>query len=52
MDDYFKNRVDTPKDENGKYDFESLRALRIDDFNKDLNKYSTEKRLKNASLIL
>ena len=37
MDDYFKNRVDTPKDENGKYDFESLQALRIDDFNKDLN---------------
>ena len=38
MDDYFKNRVDTPKDEKGNYDFESLGALRIDDFNKDLNK--------------
>ena len=38
MDDYFKNRVDTPKDEKGNYDFECLEALRIDDFNKDLNK--------------
>lgn len=23
-DDYFKNRVDYPKDENGEYDFESI----------------------------
>ena len=38
MDDYFKNRKDTPKDKNGHYDFECLEALRIDDFNKDLNK--------------
>ncbi len=37
MDDYFKNRKDTPKDKNGNYDFECLEALRIDDFNKDLN---------------
>ena len=37
MDDYFKNRVDTPKDEKGNYDFECLGALRIEDFNKDLN---------------
>ena len=36
MDDYFKNRADTPKDKNGKYDFECLEALRIEDFNKDL----------------
>ena len=38
MDDYFKNRKDTPKDKNGNYDFECLEALRIDDFNRDLNK--------------
>ena len=37
MDDYFKNRADTPKDEKGNYDFECLGALRIEDFNKDLN---------------
>ena len=38
MDDYFKNRKDTPKDKKGNYDFESLEALRIEDFNRDLNK--------------
>ena len=38
MDDYFVNRVDTPKDKKGNYDFECLEALRIDDFNRDLNK--------------
>ena len=48
MDDYFKNRVDTPKDENGKYDFESLRALRIDDFNKDLNKLFNGEKIKKC----
>ena len=37
MDDYFVNRKDTPKDKNGNYDFECLEALRIDDFNRDLN---------------
>ena len=26
LDDYFVNREDTPKDENGEYDFESLYA--------------------------
>ena len=38
MDDYFVNRKDTPKDKKGNYDFECLEALRIDDFNRDLNK--------------
>ena len=38
MDDYYKNTNDVPKDETGKRDFECLEALRIDDFNKDLNK--------------
>ena len=37
LDDYFINRVDTPLDENGEYDFESLYALDLDLFNKDLN---------------
>ena len=37
MDDYFKNRKDTPKDKKGNYDFESLEALRIEDFNRDLH---------------
>lgn len=33
MDNYFKNRVDTPKGEDGKYDFECVEALDIDLFN-------------------
>ena len=37
MDDYFKNRKDIPKNKNVNYDFECLGALRIEDFNKDLN---------------
>ena len=36
LDDYFVNRVDTPKDENGNYDYESLYALDLDCFNRDL----------------
>lgn len=36
MDDYFVDREHTPKDENGEYDFESIYAVDIDQFNKDL----------------
>ncbi|MHB8034392.1 AAA family ATPase [Clostridium botulinum] len=36
LDNYFVNREDTPKDENGDYDFESIDALDIDLFNEDL----------------
>ena len=37
LDDYFVNRVDTPLDETGEYDYESLYALDLEQFNKDLN---------------
>ena len=37
-DDYFLNRIDTPKKTNGDYDFESLRAVDTDLFNKHLIK--------------
>lgn len=33
MDNFFKNRVDTPKDENGQYDFESIDAMDLELFN-------------------
>lgn len=36
LDDYFLDREKTPKDENGDYDFESIRALNIDLFNTQL----------------
>lgn len=38
LDDYFLNREDTPKDEEGEYDFESLYALDLPYFNDDLKK--------------
>lgn len=38
LDDYFLNREDTPRDEDGDYDFESLYALDIPYFNNDLNR--------------
>jgi len=37
LDDYFVDREYTPLDETGEYDFESLFALDIEQFNKDLN---------------
>ena len=37
LDDYFLNRDETPKDENGNYDFECVEALNIPRFNRDLN---------------
>ena len=35
-DDYFKNRSETPRDENGDYDFECLEAIDVEQFNKDM----------------
>ena len=35
-DDYYKHRLESPKDENGNYDFECLEALRLDDLNNTL----------------
>ena len=38
LDDYFVNRDDTPKDENGNFDFECLEALDVKLFNENLSK--------------
>ena len=38
LDDYYVNRVDTPLDENGEYDFESLYAIDLKQFNEDLKR--------------
>lgn len=37
LDDYFVNRENTPRDESGDYDYESLYALDLEAFNRDLN---------------
>ena len=36
LDDYFVNRDETPKDENGDFDFEALEAIDVKLFNRDL----------------
>ena len=36
LDNYFVNRVNTPRDANGDYDYESLYALDLEQFNADL----------------
>ena len=36
LDDYFVERSQTPRDENGNYDFESINALDLELFNKNL----------------
>ncbi len=38
VDNYFVNREDTPKDENGNYNFECLGAIDIEQFNTDMTK--------------
>ena len=38
LDNYFVNRVDTPLDEHGEYDYESIYALDLDQFNIDLKR--------------
>ena len=38
LDNYFVNRIDTPKDENGDYDYESINALDLKLLNKNLEK--------------
>ncbi len=46
LDDYFLNREDTPLDENGNYDYESLRAIDIKLFNAQI-----EKLLKGSKVV-
>lgn len=38
LDDYFVNREDTPRDENGDYNFECLEAIDVEKFNEDMNR--------------
>ena len=45
LDDYFRNRVDTPLDENGEYDFECLEALDVPFLNEQLGALLAGKRV-------
>ncbi len=48
-DDYFVNKEDTPKDEKGEYDFESLYTVDLDLFNKHLSQLLEGKRIEVPS---
>lgn len=37
LDDYFIERENTPKKEDGSYDYESIRAIDVEKFNEDMN---------------
>ncbi len=45
LDDYFRNRVDTPLDENGQYDFECLGALDVPFLNRQLEQLFSGERV-------
>lgn len=45
LDNYFKNREDTPLDENGKYNFECLEAIDVEQFNQDMTELLAGKRV-------
>lgn len=45
LDNYFKNREDTPRDENGNYDFECLEAIDIELFNRQMTELLDGKRV-------
>ena len=48
LDNYFVNREDTPRDEKGEYDFETIDALDINTFNNNImSLLKGEERLKS-----
>lgn len=49
VDNYFKEREQTPRDEFGNYDFESLGAVDVEQFNKDLNELLAGKEVEMPS---
>lgn len=46
IDDYFVDREKTPVDEEGNYDYECLEAIKLDQFNRDLNKLLNGEKVK------
>ncbi len=45
VDNYFVNRADSPKDENGNYDYEALNCIDIKQFNEDMEALLSGKRV-------
>ena len=51
VDNYFVNREDTPRDENGNYNFECLEAIDVELFNRDMNALLNGERVEMPGLI-
>ena len=49
VDDYFVNREDTPRDEDGNYNFESIDAIDIEQFNQDMTRLLNGERVEIPS---
>ena len=45
VDNYFVNRVDSPRDENGNYDYEALNCIDVKQFNEDMEELLAGKRV-------
>ena len=45
VDNYFVNRVDSPRDENGNYDYEALNCIDVKQFNEDMEALLAGKRV-------
>ena len=45
VDNYFVNRVDGPRDENGNYDYEALNCIDVKQFNEDMEELLAGKRV-------
>ena len=51
LDDYFVNREDTPKNEDGSYDFESLQAVDVDLFNSQAERFIARRERMSATFL-
>ncbi len=49
LDDYFRNREDTPRDANGDYDFECIEAIDVEKFNEDMQRLLNGERVEIPS---
>ena len=52
VDNYFKEREETPKDENGNYDFEGLGAVDVELFNRQLQELLDGKEVRKGLSVL
>ena len=50
LDNYYLDRENTPRDENGNYDFECLEALDVEQFNEDMTRLFKGEQVRDTDL--